>query len=64
MLLKELAQSLSIDAAAVYLIEENEMRLKSSVGFPEEYAREASAIWKGRTTARTGGPVNQGFLNA
>ena len=47
MLLKELAQSLSIDAAAVYLIEENEMRLKSSVGFPEEYAREASAIWKG-----------------
>ncbi len=46
-LLAGLAQSRSIDAAAVYLIEGNEMRLKSSVGFPEEYAREASAVWKG-----------------
>ncbi|MBI5235551.1 MAG: GAF domain-containing protein [Deltaproteobacteria bacterium] len=45
-LLTELARSRSI-AAAVYLIDENEMRLKSSVGFPEEYAREASAVWKG-----------------
>lgn len=62
MLLRQLVYSRSIDAAAVYLIEGSELRLKSSVGFPEEYAREASAIWKGADAGEDWRPGESRFF--